>query len=88
MRVNINSNLTSIAIGERVPGVGGGAVLDELVHKDGYGLPCLPGRTIKGLLRDGSVSAEMWGLLSGRTEQGDGEFPNGWLGIMRLIKRK
>ncbi|HIE02318.1 MAG TPA: hypothetical protein EYP59_18890 [Thiotrichaceae bacterium] len=54
-------------------GRGGGAVLDELVHKDAYGLPCLPGRTIKGLLRDAVYRAEMWGLLSDELKQGEGE---------------
>lgn len=44
-------------------GRGGGALLDEVVHKDVYGLPCLPGRTVKGLLRDAVYRAEKWGLL-------------------------
>lgn len=47
-------------------GRGGGAVLDEVVHKDTYGLPCLPGRTVKGLLRDAVYRAEKWGLLQNR----------------------
>jgi len=55
-------------------GRGGGAVLDELVHKDAYGLPCLPGRTLKGLLRDAVYRAEMWGLLSDDLKLGEAEF--------------
>ena len=49
-------------------GRGGGALLDEIVHKDAYGLPCLPGRTVKGLLRDAVFRAEMWGLLTGNVK--------------------
>ncbi len=41
-------------------GRGGGALLDELVHRDMYGLPSLPGRTVKGLLRDAVYRAEQW----------------------------
>jgi CRISPR/Cas system CSM-associated protein Csm3 (group 7 of RAMP superfamily) len=41
-------------------GRGGGALLDELVHRDAYGLPNLPGRTVKGLLRDAVYRAEQW----------------------------
>src|SRR5699024_5314052 len=39
-------------------GLGSGAHLDELAHVDGDGLPELPGRTLKGLLRDASARAE------------------------------
>jgi CRISPR/Cas system CSM-associated protein Csm3 (group 7 of RAMP superfamily) len=46
-------------------GRSGGALLDEEVHKDAYGLPCLPGRTVKGLLRRAVYRAEKWGLLNG-----------------------
>ncbi|RKZ90412.1 MAG: hypothetical protein DRR19_10135 [Candidatus Parabeggiatoa sp. nov. 1] len=45
-------------------GRGGGTLLDEEVHKDVYGLPCLPGRTVKGLLRRAVYRAEKWGLLN------------------------
>jgi len=41
-------------------GRGGGALLDEMVHRDAYDLPCLPGRTVKGLLRDAVYQAEKW----------------------------
>jgi len=61
-------------------GRGGGAVLDELVHKDAYGLPCLPGRTIKGLLRDALYRAEMWGLLSDELKLGEGELTQSLFG--------
>ncbi|HAI68109.1 MAG TPA: hypothetical protein DCM38_01585 [Gammaproteobacteria bacterium] len=48
-------------------GRGGGALLDELVHRDNYGLPCLPGRTVKGLLRDAVFRAEQWGHIPSGT---------------------
>jgi CRISPR/Cas system CSM-associated protein Csm3 (group 7 of RAMP superfamily) len=44
-------------------GRGGVALLDEMVHKDAYGLPSLPGRTVKGLLRDAVFRAEEWGQI-------------------------
>lgn len=44
-------------------GHGGGALIDEIVYKDVYGLPCLPGRTVKGLLRDAAFRAEQWGHI-------------------------
>jgi len=45
-------------------GRGAGALLDEMVHKDANGLPSLPGRTVKGLLRDAVFRAEEWGQVS------------------------
>lgn len=39
----------------------GGNVLDALVYRDNSGLPVLPGRHIKGLLRDATLRAETWG---------------------------
>jgi len=45
-------------------GRGAGALLDEMVHKDAYGLPSLPGRTVKGLLRDAVFRAEEWEQVS------------------------
>jgi CRISPR/Cas system CSM-associated protein Csm3 (group 7 of RAMP superfamily) len=48
-------------------GRGGGSILDEVVHKDTYGLPCLPGRTVKGLLRDAVYRAEKWGHVAENT---------------------
>ena len=42
-------------------GRGAGAVLDAVVHRDADGLPVLPGRHIKGLLRDALARAEAWG---------------------------
>lgn len=42
-------------------GRGGGAVLDSLAHKDAEDLPYLPGRTVKGLLRDAIYRLETWG---------------------------
>ncbi len=44
-------------------GYGGGALADSLVHKDVNGLPFLPGRTIKGLMRDAVSRVEQWGHL-------------------------
>lgn len=45
------------------PGSGSGAGMahDALAHRDPLGLPVLPGRHIKGLLRDALESAEAWG---------------------------
>jgi len=42
-------------------GRGAGAVLDAVVHRDPHGLPVLPGRHLKGLLRDALRRAEAWG---------------------------
>ena len=41
-------------------GRGGGAVMDAVVYRDPSGLPVLPGRHIKGLLRDALERAEGW----------------------------
>lgn len=38
-----------------------GSVLDAVVHRDKVGLPVLPGRHLKGLLRDACQRAEAWG---------------------------
>lgn len=35
-----------------------GADMDALVIKDNYGLPYIPGKTIKGLIKDGMVSVQ------------------------------
>ncbi len=53
-------------------GRGAGAVLDAVVHRDPNGLPLLPGRHLKGLLRDALTRAEAWeweGFASGTAEQ-------------------
>jgi len=42
-------------------GRGSGFHLDAVTHEDAGGLPCLPGRTLKGLLRDALLRAETWG---------------------------
>lgn len=39
---------------------GGGAVVDARVHRDGDGLPVVPGRHLKGLLRAACECAEQW----------------------------
>ena len=41
-------------------GRGAGAVVDAVVHRDSRGLPVLPGRHLKGLLRDALERAEAW----------------------------
>jgi hypothetical protein len=42
-------------------GRGSGFHLDALTHEGADGLPRLPGRTLKGLLRDALCRAETWG---------------------------
>lgn len=42
-------------------GRGSGFHLDAVTHEDAGGIPCLPGRTLKGLLRDAVFRAEAWG---------------------------
>lgn len=42
-------------------GRGGGAVVDAVTHRDSAGLPVLPGRHLKGLLRDALEQAETFG---------------------------
>lgn len=39
-------------------GQGSGSHLDAIVQKDSHGLPILPGRSVKGLLRDAVLQAE------------------------------
>ena len=48
-------------------GRGTGQLLDALVVKQGEGLPYLPGRTVKGLVRDAVYKAEVWGHLAAGT---------------------
>ena len=51
-------------------GRGGGSAYDEMVYRNSYGLPVLPGRTLKGLLRDACWRAEQWGHIGeGTTSQ-------------------
>lgn len=45
-------------------GRGSGSHLDAIVQRDAYSLPVLPGRTVKGLLRDAVMQAENLGWLS------------------------
>ena len=42
-------------------GRGGGMVADAVVHRDATGLPVLPGKHLKGLLRDALERAERFG---------------------------
>ena len=42
-------------------GRGGGAAQDAIVHRDADNFPILPGRHLKGLLRDALEAAEAWG---------------------------
>ncbi|CAM2069313.1 RAMP superfamily [Sulfidibacter corallicola] len=41
----------------------GGFVLDNLAKRDAHDLPYVPGRTVKGLVRDACLRAEHWGRL-------------------------
>lgn len=41
-------------------GRGGGASLDARVHRDGEGLPCVPGRHLRGLMRAALECGEAW----------------------------
>lgn len=45
-------------------GRGQGPGADALVNRNAYGLPYLPGRTLKGLFRDAARVAEVAGVLS------------------------
>lgn len=50
-------------------GRGEGVLLDEKCHRDTQQLPCLPGRSIKGLLRDAVWRLEQWEHLpEGKTD--------------------
>lgn len=42
-------------------GRGSDLLLNAVVQRDPNGLPCLPGRTVKGLVRDAVARAEAWG---------------------------
>lgn len=61
-------------------GRGSGAHLDALAHTDANGLPELPGRTVKGLLRDavhragalGWIENAMTAILFGKEADGEG----------------
>ena len=44
-------------------GRGTGSLVDAVVVKDVRGLPILPGRTVKGLVREAVFKMEDWGLL-------------------------
>lgn len=46
-------------------GRGGGHFLDAVCERDDDGLPVLPGRQLKGLLRHALFRAEAWGWLEG-----------------------
>lgn len=72
-------------------GRGSGFHLDAVTHEGPDGLPRLPGRTLKGLLRDALYRAEAWGwpevpsgsakaLFGARAEQ-DGETTAGLLRV-------
>jgi hypothetical protein len=56
-------------------GQGVSSTLDALVARDADGLPCLPGKTVKGLLRDAFAQWEYWESLQVETvtdERSDG----------------
>ncbi|NKI33909.1 hypothetical protein HFP89_01860 [Wenzhouxiangella sp. XN79A] len=53
-------------------GRGGGSVVDAVIHRDASGLPVVPGRHLKGLLREAVSCAESWqweGFARGDTER-------------------
>lgn len=50
-------------------GQGIGTLLDEKCHRDLNQLPCIPGRSVKGLLRDAIWRLEKWGHVpTGKTD--------------------
>ncbi len=71
-----------------LPGTGrtSGALIDGTAHRDAHGLPVLPGRHLKGLLRDAMERVALWGwpgyadlpreLFGDRTEEGSHSLPN------------
>lgn len=48
-------------------GRGGGSTVDAMVHRNRHNIPEIPGRTVKGLLRDATCRAEAWGHLQAGT---------------------
>jgi hypothetical protein len=69
-----NATLTIDIRGYWHPGTGRGSGfhLDAVTHEGADGLPRLPGRTLKGLLRDAVLRAEHWGwaeVPAGSTER-------------------
>lgn len=69
-------------------GRGGGLTVDAVVHKDSGGLPELPGRTIKGLVRDAVSRAEAWGHLeAGTTETWFGSDGRNYRGHLEAGRR-
>lgn len=46
-------------------GRGRGSHVDALAHRNALGLPSLPGRTLKGVLRDAVTRAEQWHWYGG-----------------------
>lgn len=49
-------------------GLSSGAQADAVVIKDEYGLPYFPGKTLKGIFRDGFLTLEHAGLMKGLDE--------------------
>lgn len=77
-------------------GRGGGAVVDAVVHRDAAGLPVVPGRHLKGLLREAFACAEAWGwegfqaggtaqLFGTRTEQEGGDSEPGLIRVADAV---
>lgn len=71
-------------------GRGQGSHVDAVAHRDTHGLPVLPGRTIKGLLRD---AVTRWEAFSEETEQPslaeqlfgpDADAGEKWPGLLRV----
>lgn len=51
-------------------GRGAGTHLDAIVEQDSNGLPYVPGRQIKGILREAMEALEAWKHVKGRTTDG------------------
>ncbi len=68
MKKNVYVDIHIMSFWHVGSGMGRGADVDALVLKDSHDLPYLPGRTLKGLLREGALLCEEAGILpSGRT---------------------
>ncbi|QTR44835.1 hypothetical protein J9253_12485 [Thiothrix litoralis] len=71
-------------------GRGQGSDVDALTHRDAHGLPILPGRTIKGILRDAVTRWEQFTQSSSQPTLAEQLFGAGtdaeekWLGSVRV----
>jgi CRISPR/Cas system CSM-associated protein Csm3 (group 7 of RAMP superfamily) len=71
-------------------GRGQGSDVDALTHRDAHGLPILPGRTLKGLLRDAATrweqftQADSQPALAEQLFGADADADEKWLGLVRV----